>query len=257
MTNERSIDELVDEFNAQAKTEGRIASILDHHVTAVMSRRRAPSDAWETAYIANEKERLCTLLAEWLDKEAARLPFVVEACERKLNDVHVGDLKLNLRIDRIDGLANGRLLIDYKTGKVTKAAWEGDCPDEPQLPLYAAYGDVDDVRGVLFAQLRANELGFTGRVMDAKKSFQAPSPKGSNPESYDVTIRDKWADTLLSLAQDFIDGDASVTPKKYLKTCEHCPLPTLCRVADTSIPVEAKAVDDPEPDYASGEARYE
>lgn len=242
-----------------AQAQGRIAAIIEHHVTDYIDSRRASDDPWQTAYLNSEKERLCRLLAEWLGKEAQRLPFAVEACERKLEDVRVGELKLNLRIDRIDKLAaGGRVLIDYKSAKVTKSSWDGERPDEPQLPLYAAFGNVDELQGVLYAQLRANELAFVGRVRDSKKTFQTELPRGSSTDSFDAQVREGWMPSLLALAKGFVDGDASVDPKKYPKTCEHCPLPTLCRVADTPVPIVAKAVDEPELDYGSGaEARYE
>ena len=40
------------------------------------------------------------------------------------------------RLDRLPG--GGYAIIDYKTGAVSPAQWEGDRPDAPQLPLYAA-----------------------------------------------------------------------------------------------------------------------
>ena len=64
--------------------------------------------------------RLARLLDKWLrEHEAKRVPFTVEATEKKLDEVSVGGLKLRLRADRIDALENGqRLLLDYKTGEV-------------------------------------------------------------------------------------------------------------------------------------------
>ena len=52
------------------------------------------------------------------------LPFVVAQQEQKLS-ANVGELKLKLRADRIDEIEGGRLLIDYKTGKVSTQAVGG------------------------------------------------------------------------------------------------------------------------------------
>ena len=89
--------------------------------------------------------------------EAKRVPFTVEATEKVLDDVSVGGLKLRLRADRVDRVGDGkRLLLDYKSGEVATKDWEGMRPNEPQLPLYAIFGNVEDVarRGV-----RADQRG--------------------------------------------------------------------------------------------------
>ncbi len=88
-------------------------------------------------YCALEQERLARLLNEWLEQEKTRVPFSVIAIEEK-HSVNFAGLNLQLRIDRIDQLENGELLlIDYKTGSPKLKSWLGKRPDEPQLPLYA------------------------------------------------------------------------------------------------------------------------
>src|ERR1700744_26081 len=56
-------------------------------------------DAWAQAYFESEQDRLLTRLREWMLQEVERQPFTVEAREQRLTDVHVGELKLNLRAD--------------------------------------------------------------------------------------------------------------------------------------------------------------
>ena len=46
----------------------------------------------------------------------------------------------------------------------------------------------------------------------------------------------EWRNDLLNLANEFQRGDATVNPKHYPKTCKHCGLEGLCRVAETDIP---------------------
>ena len=55
------------------------------------------------------------LIEEWLAYEAQRADFTVEAGEEKLAAT-VGELKLQVRVDRIDAVEGGRVIIDYKTG---------------------------------------------------------------------------------------------------------------------------------------------
>ncbi|MCK5796384.1 MAG: PD-(D/E)XK nuclease family protein, partial [Deltaproteobacteria bacterium] len=61
--------------------------------------------------------RLSALLSEWLALERDRLPFRVVARERKMI-VTAGGLTCDLRVDRVDALDDGSLVIlDYKTGQ--------------------------------------------------------------------------------------------------------------------------------------------
>ncbi len=148
-------------------------AILESHIDAAITAQFGPepADPWQRACLAGEKRRLMIRIGDWLALEAGRQPFTVQACEEKLQDVHVGNLKLNLRADRVDLLPDGtRLLLDYKTGNVSTAGWEGDRLDDPQLPLYAAYGNVENVSGILFARIRSGKIEFEGRVRNAKRA---------------------------------------------------------------------------------------
>ena len=237
----------------RAQAEQRIEQIIEHHVTEALRGHADPGNAWTTAYLDREQKRLCGLIKQWLEKEAERAAFAVTACEVKLPKVLVGELKLNLRIDRIDKVASGGfVLLDYKSGKVVNSEMDGARPDEPQLPLYSVYGNAADLKGAIYAQVRPNQLAFIGRIVD-KKAFYAQG-KASGLEAFNEELRAEWKKSLLALADEFIHGVNTVTPKKYPKTCEYCPLPSLCRVADTPVPVTADAVDE---DDFGGEPTYE
>ncbi len=228
-----------------ATAANRLAAILDPHIDAVLGEfvSAGPSSAWQEAYVAAEKRRLRMRLAEWLACESNRQPFAVEACERSLRDVRVGDLRLHLRADRIDRLSDGsRLLIDYKTGSISPAAWRGDRPDQPQLPLYAVYGNVENLGGVVLGRIRAGETGYDGRVRDARAQLQADisSRKALVTDPYSSAMRDEWARALAALAQEFLRGESSVSPREP-DVCTRCPLPALCRKAELSVISSADA----------------
>ncbi|MGH9587091.1 MAG: PD-(D/E)XK nuclease family protein [Acidobacteriaceae bacterium] len=223
-------------FDLQAATrEGRLDEIVRSAIAEVFSRLDPPMDEWIQAYLESEQRRLHKRLTEWMKVEAERSPFEVTGCEANLQDVNVGGLKLGLRADRIDRVANSeRLLIDYKTGKVSPHDWEGPRLNEPQLPLYAVFGNVENVRGVLFAKIRAGETGFTGSVADLNKQL-LPNAKASaalGQVEYSEAMRDEWEQALLSLAGEFLRGEAAVDPKEGKATCRYCPMPGLCRVAE-------------------------
>ena len=220
-----------------AITGGLLEGILTHHISTVFASfvRQHTDDSWMRAYLEAEQQRLALRLKEWLDCEALRQPFTVASVEQELQNVTVGGLRLRLRADRIDRLLDGgHLLIDYKTGLVATKSWEGQRLDEPQLPLYTVYGGVEDVRGLLFAQIRAGCTEFTGHVTNARALLKADLTEKSVlvRVPYNDAMRDGWTAALLDLAEDFLRGEAAVDPKHGAETCKYCPLPGLCRIAE-------------------------
>ena len=224
-----------------------LPGLLDSHIAAVFSTLPPASGAWQEAYFAAEKRRFRTRLEEWLVCEAQREPFTVESTEQKLSGVRIGDLLLDLRADRIDLLPDGsRLIIDYKTGRISPAAWSGERPDEPQLPLYAVCGNVENLGGVLFAKIRAGETGFDGRLRDARAQLFADlsSKKKLVSDPFTALMLDQWSRALRALAQEFLQGESSVSPREP-EVCRTCPLPSLCRKAELNL---ADAADEDEED---------
>ncbi|MGC8548622.1 MAG: PD-(D/E)XK nuclease family protein [Acidobacteriaceae bacterium] len=233
--------------------DGSLPSILRHHIDASFA-EEFPGDLtepWLLAYIESDKRRLTTLLTNWLTHESTREFFAVAACEKSLHDVTIGPLQLHLKADRIDRLQDGtHLLIDYKTGQVSTAAWQGDRPDEPQLPLYAVYGNVENVSGLLFAQIRTQDAKFIGRIQDARTQLFADI-KDSSPlvkYPYEDSMHDQWQSALAALAEEFAQGQARITPKHGEQTCQYCPLPSLCRIHEINDTAETSPWDVPESD---------
>lgn len=224
-----------------AMREDTLTGILTSVIGDVFAELDPAGDAWMKAYLVSERHRLLIRLEEWMKVEAARVPFNVIACEQELPEVDVGGLKLRLRIDRIDQVRDSEcLLIDYKGGKQSPRDWQPPRPNEPQLPLYAVFGNVDDVRGVLFARIRAGDTGFAGSVADVRAQLDANVEANSAlaKDPYSDSMRDGWSEALLNLAQDFMRGDAVVDPKEGKKTCRYCAFPGLCRVAELRNPLE-------------------
>lgn len=228
--------------------DGRLDEVLRYHIGNEFEDlvRQHAADVWMQAYFESEQHRLLVRLGDWMRYEAGRQPFTVDKVEEKLKDVSVGPLKLNLRADRIDKLPdNSHLLIDYKTGKASASAWKGERPDEPQLPLYAVYGNVEHVSGLLFAQIRAGDTEFAGRAANAQQTVMADLTANSSlvNQPLDDDMHDAWRQALLQLAEEFLEGEASVDPKHGKETCTYCPLPGLCRVAETDRSIEPDDVE--------------
>jgi len=192
---------------------------------------------------------LADLVDEWLAVEAARPPFTVVACEADA-EVAVGGLTFKLRIDRIDRIDDGRLLlVDYKTGRVTPSDWWGDRPLAPQLPLYTCIdpaavvgGEVAPLAGVAYGVVRPGECGFKGvgegsgipGLLEADDRRVAAS--GADEWS---ALQARWGAVVEGLAAAFAGGEASVAPLLDVagrpRPCDRCHLAPLCRIHDREV----------------------
>ena len=236
----RSHQELVAKADLKSFTEGHVRSALRETLPA---RAR---DGMPPRYVELEAKRLITLVTEWLRFEAARIPFTVEETEDKTIQTIAG-LELKLRLDRVDRLVDGSLLvIDYKTGDVSPKLWDLPRPADVQLPLYARFaldGEMDDVGGLVFAKIRAGGCSeFAGRVKDARATLKSDLGVRSSLVKKPLKQEDltAWRAEIERLALDFLAGRAVVDPRDYPKTCERCGLEAICRVkeAEASLEVE-------------------
>ncbi|HZB89422.1 MAG TPA: PD-(D/E)XK nuclease family protein [Terracidiphilus sp.] len=214
----------------------REAFVATHVERAMRGRLHASlRERMPQRYLALEGERLTHLIGEWLAFETTRVAFTVERVEAPGN-AQVSGLSLALRLDRIDRLTDGSLaVIDYKTGDVSKKLWDLPRPDDVQLPLYAAFALGSEPGGLLFARLRAGDLGFAGRMRDAGATLLA------GLSARDALMKDKltgdqmleWRESIEQLAHDFVAGRADADPRAYPETCKRCGLQTLCRIHES------------------------
>jgi RecB family exonuclease len=184
---------------------------------------RDSHDPFDRRFRDMEALRLTGLLVEWAEIEKGRSPFEVAASERE-RSIEVGGLQLTARIDRVDRLPDGRVVVlDYKTTAPSPAAWAGERPDEPQLPLYAISSDMR-VAAVAFAHAGAGDQRFRGC---AASDGILPGVKGADDLDDQIA---QWRITLDSLARAFREGTAPADPKKGAATCNECGLTALCRI---------------------------
>ena len=192
------------------------------------------STAWDAAYLEVQRDRLQRLLSWWLKLELERrLPFEVRLSEKEFRDVQVGPLQLNVRMDRVDQVGGGEVLIDYKTGAASPNDWLSDRPDAPQLPLYAILSEPETLKGVAFGLVRAGEgRAWKGYAGDGVLPGKPATMKEAATLAEQV---ERWREVLVRLAGEFYAGDASVRPKSYPATCEYCGQRVLCRLDATSL----------------------
>ena len=194
-----------------------------------------------------EASRLEQLSQQWLEIEKQRADFSVVNFEKEVWQ-DVNGINVHLWIDRVDELAaGGKVVIDYKTGNVSPSQWFGDRPEEPQLPLYSIAEGADEsaVRAVLYGQLKAADMKFSGVVEQA--GLVPNLPPSRNPQLKQITeqwpqVLHEWLFTINQLASDFRNGRAEVDPKKP-DTCEtsYCELSGLCRIDELLAASEAEA----------------
>jgi probable DNA repair protein len=222
-------------------------AFVARHVQRALARDIRPHqrELMPRRYLELEELRLTGLVIEWLNFEASRVEFQVAETEVK-RTVHIEELTLDLRLDRIDHLNDGsELVVDYKSGNVSPSCWDLPRPDDVQLPLYAGFAldrGRDRLGGMVFAKVRAGDPAFAGRVRSAAATLlpgqKSVSSLVKNPLT-DEQLSD-WRDCIEQLARDFVAGRAEVDPREYPETCERCGLHTLCRVQEHRAQLEAE-----------------
>jgi probable DNA repair protein len=216
----------------EIKTSQRLRSLDAKQLTAIVGQGievALASDPVTTTFRVQlreaEKERLLALILDWLETEKSRPgDFIVRDLEQQ-SDVQLSRLSLRLRVDRIDELKDGGLVvIDYKSGKVKRANLDRDRPPEPQLLVYAAKHGAD-VSGLYFASVRRDGGGPAGYGRTANFGDKKEIPD----EDWDTQLR-LWSSRVEALAREFESGFAPVAPEPW--GCDFCRIRPICRIQE-------------------------
>ena len=239
---------------AQMSRQNRLTllnTVATSAVASAVAKEHQATSAWDRAYLDLQRRWLIRLLDRWMDVELARPPFEVVSREGDRSHSEIGPLRLHLRPDRVDAVEGGLLFLDYKTGKCSPSNWLGERPEEPQLPLYATLCDPALLAGLAFARVSASEMNFSGYAIAPGILKHAAFKKDGSPATAKEVREDlvaqvaEWKRVLASLADEFHRGLATVSPKNYPSTCEHCGQRPFCRVSESRLALEANAFDDP------------
>ncbi len=213
-------------------TSDQLEELVNTHIDISLKRLHLEQQLFSSI----EKQRLSGLVMKWLNIERLRkLPFKVIQQEHT-SSFAVQSISLDIKIDRIDELENGRrLIIDYKTGWADSNQWLRDLDriEDPQLPVYllANQGNIDAItfaklKELKFDGLADGDLGISG-IVDVNKGnkfIKQHQIYGLNQ------LADHWQTSVNRLAQEYLGGFARVNPRDPGTQCKYCQRQSLCRL---------------------------
>ena len=169
-----------------------------------------------------ESIRLKRLTLACLEWEKQRPPFTVAALEQSYS-INLAGLDFQVRVDRLDQVADKKWVIDYKSSLPSSRPWNEDRPKEPQLLLYALLDE--QINALLLMQLKTGKISCSG-FSEEKQGITGISSlkKEETWEDY----RTNWQEQLTLLAQEFQQGYCPPKPTQ-LTICQQCDFQNLCR----------------------------
>lgn len=214
-----------------AIAEGRLTALIEQAIAEAAS---TELKTYPAALRELECERGHTVLVDWFDLEAQRMPFQVVQVE-ETHHWSRGPLALTVRLDRLDRLADGRaVIVDYKTGMSPgnpESDWARVRPVNLQLPFYASVlsGDTPDadVAALVLAQVHARQVtasGLTDTDLGMKGLTAVEQSKAFEGRAW-RDILHRWREAVEGLADEYATGYAAnvVYRQDDLKYCDAMP----------------------------------
>lgn len=185
-----------------------------------------------------ERQRILSLLQNFIDKEKERQPFTAIAWEQK-HQWRYRDMLFHLKIDRVDRLDDESLaVIDYKTGKTSASlsSWLQERPEDLQLPFYTTLmkqSSEQPVNAVAIAHVNAENMRYSGIMESEQFHPKMTNISNKQPDDKDWDSLVQHFETILhSIADEFHTGIATVDPANPPGTCRYCDYQAFCRIQE-------------------------
>ena len=189
-----------DQVAAWKDSDDRISSAVDF----AFSKHERQADDVLRSLLALERSRVGGLLGEFLAIDVERGRFQVVDVERKVELAESG-VGIELRIDRVDRLEDGRLvIIDYKTGAEKKLLDSTGAPREVQLVAYACAIE-EPVAALALANVDSRVVGFQG----AGEGFRAL-------DDWDGQLA-AWKDLVREACHRIAAGDVRINKRQSIE----------------------------------------
>jgi len=209
--------------------------------------RRAPDTQFDlfavlSPALAREAARARRLIRRLCDLERTRPAFRVEATEAEA-ELALGGARIRMRLDRIDAIEAGRVILDYKSGRSGHPDWYGERPTHPQLLAYLAASGTD-VAALATVNVNAREVRFTGVARASDLLPQVRQVRGTSGVAGDDWQHQQraWLALIERLIGAFLAGDARVDPAAG--ACDYCHVMDVCRILEVRAAAHSSAGDD-------------
>ena len=177
---------------------------IEDAVESAFLRHERNADDVLIALFRIERLRVSALLRQFVNVDKARGEFSTVAVEQDLA-LTEGDVCLQLRVDRIDRLPDGAMLVlDYKTGGKKSLLDSNGMPKEIQLIAYALALE-EPVSAIALVNIDSREISFSG------------AGTGFTDDAHWHETLSSWKRLVRTACREFGDGDVRINAAQSVK----------------------------------------
>lgn len=184
---------------------------IDHYVSAAMKNNPSQASAYKLIFEYEKKclkERIWQILT--LDKKRMA-SFGIYATE-KSEELHLQGRTIKLRVDRIDALSDGYLIIDYKNSAPSLTNLVKQHINDFQLPLYTLSFPPEQVQAVSYLEASEQAAKFSGLGDNTLNIPGILSPHKVRSSELNEHWQDSlkhWRSNIDNCTAKIIDGEAN------------------------------------------------
>ncbi len=189
------------------------------------------NDQLPRSFRTAEINRLSTMIESFLELERSRLPFKTVALEKKFI-LELGDIQIEIRVDRIDSNETGMFVFDYKSSNRSISQGSIATPRDLQLPAYSLIED--QVTGVFYFNITSEGSNISGVSQGPLSDTENSDIKTFTPQQGWIKQREEWRTIIKAIGESIKRGDAIVGGSA--RECKDCSFKGLCRIKEMRQP---------------------